>query len=107
MLTPFDPHSPQQEKSGCGSPHWSQILSQLCNVCCYSVGRQAAPPLEACRAGSAPVSVGQGEQSPSDIWDSLTEGILSQGSQGVGMLMGVGSKETGGAAGREEVKLEK
>lgn len=65
------------------------------------------PPLEAGRAGSAPVSVGQGEQSPSDIRDSLTEGIVSQGSQGVGMPMGVGSKATGGAAGREEVKLEK
>lgn len=37
------------------------------------------PPLEAGRAGSAPVIVGQREQSLSDIWD---RGIASQGSQG-------------------------
>lgn len=57
-------------------------------------------PLEIGRADSAPVIVGKKEQSPSDIWDSLTEG-----QSGVGIMMGVGSKATEGAAGREEAML--
>lgn len=57
-------------------------------------------PLEIGRADSAPVIVGKKEQSPSDIWDSLTEG-----QSGVGMTMGLGSKATEGAAGREDAKV--
>lgn len=45
-------------------------------------------PLEIGRADSAPVIVGKKEQSPSDIWDSLTEG-----QSGVGMMMGWGARQ--------------
>lgn len=60
-------------------------------------------PLEAGTASSAPVTVGQREWNPSDIWDSLNEGPWCLGEVSVdGMVMGVGSKATEGAARRKK-----